>query len=157
MSGESYGGVYVPLVAQVRRRRGKAWRYRVGRTARRSSSGIGGRVLVVGLWWWGCGGGQRQWFRVAPALRLSRAAVCAVPLQAVLDGNDAGQEPRLDLRGYLVGNGVTDPEFDGNALVPFALGKSLIRCGWVLVWGGGGAGGWRSGGAVGRGHGVCSV
>jgi hypothetical protein len=25
-----------------------------------------------------------------------------------------------------VGNGVTDPEFDGNALVPFAFGKSLI-------------------------------
>lgn len=51
-----------------------------------------------------------------------------VPLisQAVLDGNDAGQQPRLHLRGYLVGNGVTDPRFDGDALVPFAYGKSLI-------------------------------
>ncbi|KAI3433559.1 hypothetical protein D9Q98_003370 [Chlorella vulgaris] len=51
-----------------------------------------------------------------------------VPLvsQAVLDGNDAGQEPRLRLRGYLIGNGVTDDEFDGNAIIPFAYGKSLI-------------------------------
>ena len=46
-----------------------------------------------------------------------------------MDGNDAGQEPRLRLRGYLVGNGVTDAEFDGDALVPFAYGKSLIRHG----------------------------
>ena len=37
--------------------------------------------------------------------------------RAVLDGNDAGEEPRLDLRGYVIGNGVTDREFDGNALV----------------------------------------
>lgn len=47
----------------------------------------------------------------------------------MLDGNDAGQEPQLRLRGYLVGNGVTDPRFDGDALVPFAYGKSLIRWG----------------------------
>lgn len=46
--------------------------------------------------------------------------------QAVLDGNDAGQEPHLRLKGYLVGNGVVDEEYDGNALVPFAAGKSLI-------------------------------
>ena len=31
----------------------------------------------------------------------------------VLRGNEAGQRPRLKLRGYLVGNGVTDPQFDG--------------------------------------------
>lgn len=30
------------------------------------------------------------------------------------------------IQGYLVGNGVTDPEFDGNALVPFAHGMGLI-------------------------------
>lgn len=29
-------------------------------------------------------------------------------------------------QGYLVGNGCTDAEFDGNALPPFAAGKSLI-------------------------------
>jgi hypothetical protein len=32
----------------------------------------------------------------------------------------------LLLQGYLVGNGCTDVHFDGNAQVPFALGKSLI-------------------------------
>jgi serine carboxypeptidase-like clade 1 len=30
------------------------------------------------------------------------------------------------MQGYLIGNGVTDPEFDGNALAPFARGKALI-------------------------------
>lgn len=44
----------------------------------------------------------------------------------VLKGNDEGQQPTLNLKGYIIGNGVTDPEFDGNALVPFARGKSLI-------------------------------
>lgn len=29
-------------------------------------------------------------------------------------------------QGYLIGNGVTDDEFDGNAYLPFAAGKSLI-------------------------------
>jgi hypothetical protein len=55
-------------------------------------------------------------------------ALLAPPLQAVLDGNGAGETPRLPLRGYLVGNGVADEQYDGNALVPFAYGKSLIRC-----------------------------
>ncbi len=48
-------------------------------------------------------------------------------LQAVLNGNEAGQQPQLRLRGYMVGNGVVDQRYDGNALVPFAYGKSLIR------------------------------
>ena len=30
------------------------------------------------------------------------------------------------VQGYLIGNGVTDPEIDGNALVNFAYFKSLI-------------------------------
>ena len=33
---------------------------------------------------------------------------------------------RFDIQGYLVGNGVTDETFDGNALVPFAHGMGLI-------------------------------
>ena len=32
----------------------------------------------------------------------------------------------INLVGYMVGNGVTDPVFDGNALVPYAAGKGLI-------------------------------
>ncbi|VVA92715.1 unnamed protein product [Arabis nemorensis] len=35
-------------------------------------------------------------------------------------------KPIINLKGYLVGNGVTDPVFDGNALVPFAHGMALI-------------------------------
>jgi hypothetical protein len=30
------------------------------------------------------------------------------------------------MQGYIVGNGVTDDRFDGNALVPFAHGMGLI-------------------------------
>lgn len=34
--------------------------------------------------------------------------------------------PRTCVQGYMVGNGVTDRKFDGNALVPFAHGMALI-------------------------------
>ncbi|XAR60886.1 Carboxypeptidase C [Bertholletia excelsa] len=44
----------------------------------------------------------------------------------VAKGIDAGVKPVLNFKGYMVGNGVTDEEFDGNALVPFAHGMGLI-------------------------------
>ncbi|KAK9141131.1 hypothetical protein Scep_010812 [Stephania cephalantha] len=44
----------------------------------------------------------------------------------VVKGIDSGAKPTINLKGYMVGNGVTDPEFDGNALVPFAHGMGLI-------------------------------
>ncbi|XP_047971173.1 serine carboxypeptidase-like 20 [Salvia hispanica] len=44
----------------------------------------------------------------------------------VANGIDAGVKPVLNLKGYLVGNGVADSVFDGNALVPFAHGMGLI-------------------------------
>ncbi|CAO2818972.1 unnamed protein product [Amaranthus hypochondriacus] len=44
----------------------------------------------------------------------------------VVKGLDAGVKPAINLKGYLVGNGVTDETFDGNALVPFAHGMGLI-------------------------------
>lgn len=44
----------------------------------------------------------------------------------VMEGNGKGQSPTVNLKGYLVGNGCTDPEFDANAFPLFALGKSLI-------------------------------
>ncbi|KAL7081806.1 hypothetical protein ACP275_14G061600 [Erythranthe tilingii] len=44
----------------------------------------------------------------------------------VANGIDAGVKPILNLKGYMVGNGVTDDVFDGNALVPFAHGMGLI-------------------------------
>ncbi|KAL4430952.1 hypothetical protein ABPG75_006208 [Micractinium tetrahymenae] len=77
----------------------------------------------------------RRWLEAFPEFQGSDFFVSGesyagvyVPLvaQAVLDGNEAGQQPALRLRGYLVGNGVTDEAVDGDALVPFAAGKSLI-------------------------------
>eukprot|EP00879_Flechtneria_rotunda_P012708 GHRR01013270.1.p1 GENE.GHRR01013270.1~~GHRR01013270.1.p1 ORF type:complete len:474 (+),score=176.66 GHRR01013270.1:695-2116(+) len=47
----------------------------------------------------------------------------------VVAGNKQGRRPHINIRGYLVGNGCTDAEFDGNARVPFAAGKSLISAG----------------------------
>ncbi|XVF72337.1 hypothetical protein PTKIN_Ptkin12aG0113300 [Pterospermum kingtungense] len=44
----------------------------------------------------------------------------------VVKGIETGTKPVLNFKGYLVGNGVTDYEFDGNALVPFAHGMGLI-------------------------------
>ncbi|EXB61183.1 Serine carboxypeptidase-like 20 [Morus notabilis] len=44
----------------------------------------------------------------------------------VVKGIDAGTKPIINLKGYLVGNGVTDEEFDDNALVPFVHGMGLI-------------------------------
>ncbi|OWM62741.1 hypothetical protein CDL15_Pgr020035 [Punica granatum] len=44
----------------------------------------------------------------------------------VAEGIASGVKPALNFKGYLVGNGVTDEEFDGNALIPFAHGMALI-------------------------------
>ncbi|KAH9734386.1 serine carboxypeptidase-like 20 [Citrus sinensis] len=41
-------------------------------------------------------------------------------------GIKSGEKPVINFKGYMVGNGVTDEEFDGNALVPFTHGMSLI-------------------------------
>ncbi|KAJ9176107.1 hypothetical protein P3X46_011454 [Hevea brasiliensis] len=45
----------------------------------------------------------------------------------ILKGIKAGAKPTINLKGYVVGNGVTDGNFDGgNALLPFAHGMGLI-------------------------------
>ncbi|KAJ9176109.1 hypothetical protein P3X46_011456 [Hevea brasiliensis] len=46
----------------------------------------------------------------------------------VVQGIKAGVQPILNLKGYLVGNGVTDTDYDGTliSLVPFAHGMGLI-------------------------------
>ncbi|KAK3034149.1 hypothetical protein RJ639_033492 [Escallonia herrerae] len=41
-------------------------------------------------------------------------------------GTKTGAKPIINFKGYMVGNGVSDPKFDGNALVPFAHGMALI-------------------------------
>lgn len=45
---------------------------------------------------------------------------------AVVKGIEALVTPILNFKGYMVGNGVTDKVFDGNALVPFVHGMGLI-------------------------------
>ncbi|KAL9684134.1 hypothetical protein QQ045_021568 [Rhodiola kirilowii] len=47
-------------------------------------------------------------------------------VSVIVAENEAGQTPVIKIKGYMVGNGVTDNEFDGNALVPFAHGMGLI-------------------------------
>lgn len=51
-----------------------------------------------------------------------------IPMLAreVVEGNLRGDKPFINIKGYLIGNGVTDDVFDGNAYLPFAAGKSLI-------------------------------
>ncbi|KAI5648981.1 hypothetical protein M9H77_34986 [Catharanthus roseus] len=44
----------------------------------------------------------------------------------VVKGIKSGIKPIINFKGYMVGNGVCDNKFDGNALVPFAHGMGLI-------------------------------
>ncbi|KAL2555413.1 Serine carboxypeptidase-like 20 [Forsythia ovata] len=41
-------------------------------------------------------------------------------------GIKSGVKPVINFKGYMIGNGVCDPGFDGNALVPFTHGMGLI-------------------------------
>ncbi|GMP48678.1 hypothetical protein CsSME_00015950 [Camellia sinensis var. sinensis] len=76
-----------------------------------------------------------KWFELYPEFLSNPFFICGesyagvyVPTLAyeVMKGIDAGEKPVLNFKGYIVGNGVTDEEFDGNALVPFAYGMGLI-------------------------------
>ncbi|KAL1322453.1 hypothetical protein HN51_067449 [Arachis hypogaea] len=44
----------------------------------------------------------------------------------VAKGIRSGRKPMINFKGYMVGNGVTDEIFDGNALLPFVHGMGLI-------------------------------
>ncbi|CAN0859680.1 Serine carboxypeptidase-like 20 [Linum grandiflorum] len=76
-----------------------------------------------------------KWLKVFPEFRSnpfylageSYAGVYIPTLAAqIVQGIKARVEPVINLKGYMIGNGVTDKEFDGNALVPFAHGMALI-------------------------------
>ncbi|KAJ4912185.1 Serine carboxypeptidase-like 3 [Raphanus sativus] len=47
-------------------------------------------------------------------------------VQEISKGNDLGFKPQVNLKGYILGNPVTDLEFDHNCGVPFAHGMALI-------------------------------
>uniref|UniRef100_A0A803M1E1 Carboxypeptidase n=1 Tax=Chenopodium quinoa TaxID=63459 RepID=A0A803M1E1_CHEQI len=44
----------------------------------------------------------------------------------IMKGLDLGSRPIINIKGYMIGNGVADKYFDGNAAVPFAHGMGLI-------------------------------
>ncbi|XP_056844881.1 serine carboxypeptidase-like 15 isoform X2 [Raphanus sativus] len=44
----------------------------------------------------------------------------------ISNGNDLSCEPQINLKGYVLGNPLTDGELDGNARIPFAHGMGLI-------------------------------
>ncbi|GAB4852366.1 hypothetical protein Ancab_016558 [Ancistrocladus abbreviatus] len=41
-------------------------------------------------------------------------------------GNEEGMEPLINLKGYLLGNAVSDPTAEGNSVIPFCHGMGLI-------------------------------
>lgn len=51
-----------------------------------------------------------------------------IPMLAreVVAGNALGDQPRINIRGLAIGNGVTDDVYDGNAYMQYAAAKSLI-------------------------------
>ncbi|OAY51032.1 serine carboxypeptidase-like 17 [Manihot esculenta] len=46
--------------------------------------------------------------------------------QQISEENEKGMEPLVNLKGYIIGNGVTDSSFDSNSKIPYAHGMSLI-------------------------------
>ncbi|CAK7322545.1 unnamed protein product [Dovyalis caffra] len=47
-------------------------------------------------------------------------------VQKISNGNNEDMKPLINLKGYMLGNPVTDPTFDDNSKVPFAHGMGLI-------------------------------
>eukprot|EP00258_Populus_trichocarpa_P042621 XP_024458640.1 serine carboxypeptidase-like 18 isoform X1 [Populus trichocarpa] len=52
--------------------------------------------------------------------------VAPIIVQEISDGNEVGRQPTINLKGYVLGNPLTDHEIDTNSIVPFALLKALI-------------------------------
>ncbi|KAJ6693552.1 hypothetical protein OIU85_004335 [Salix viminalis] len=46
--------------------------------------------------------------------------------QNISDGNNEGIKPLINVKGYILGNPITDPTFDFNSRIPFAHGMGLI-------------------------------
>ncbi|XP_044471383.1 serine carboxypeptidase-like 18 [Mangifera indica] len=47
-------------------------------------------------------------------------------VQHILDGNNEGMKPTINLKGYILGNPKTDDYIDSNSLLPFAFRVTLI-------------------------------
>ncbi|XP_022861347.1 serine carboxypeptidase-like 2 isoform X5 [Olea europaea var. sylvestris] len=77
----------------------------------------------------------RKWLLNHPMLSKNRLYVAGesyggklVPMVAmeILLGNEAGLRPRMSLQGYIIGNGLTDPNIDYNERIPIAHRLALI-------------------------------
>ncbi|KAI3967807.1 hypothetical protein MKW92_031665 [Papaver armeniacum] len=49
-----------------------------------------------------------------------------VIVQDILDGNEAGHKPFINVKGIVLGNAVTEPTLEGNSKIPFVHGMGLI-------------------------------
>uniref|UniRef100_A0A2N9ERD1 Serine carboxypeptidase-like 18 n=1 Tax=Fagus sylvatica TaxID=28930 RepID=A0A2N9ERD1_FAGSY len=77
----------------------------------------------------------RKWLMVHPKF-LSNALyvmgdsysgiIIPIVVQEISDGNEIGREPLMNIKGYVIGNPVTNTNVDLNARVPFAHLKALI-------------------------------
>ncbi|CAL9222352.1 unnamed protein product [Arabidopsis halleri] len=74
-----------------------------------------------------------EWFKMFPEFQSNPFFISGesyagiyVPTLASEVKNKNVTKPVINFKGYLVGNGVTDEVFDGNALVPFTHGMGLI-------------------------------
>ncbi|TVU13670.1 hypothetical protein EJB05_37090 [Eragrostis curvula] len=76
-----------------------------------------------------------KWFELYPEFQpnpfyLSGESYAGVYIPTIADevvkGMEKGMKPRINFKGYLIGNGVTDDDYDLNAFVPFAHGMGLI-------------------------------
>lgn len=76
-----------------------------------------------------------QWFKLYPEFLANPLFIAGesyagiyVPTLAdkIVEGIEAGIKPKLNFKGYMVGNPVTDHKFDGNAIIPFVHGMGLI-------------------------------
>nr|POE69775.1 serine carboxypeptidase-like 17 [Quercus suber] len=77
----------------------------------------------------------RKWLKVHPKFLTNTLYVMGdsysgiiIPIlvQEISDGNEAGREPRMNLKGYVIGNPVTNTNVDLNERIPFAHLKALI-------------------------------
>ncbi|CAO2034547.1 unnamed protein product [Urochloa humidicola] len=76
-----------------------------------------------------------KWFELYPEFQsnpfyMSGESYAGVYIPTLADevfkGIEKGVEPRINFKGYLIGNGFTDVDYDYNSFVPFAHGMGLI-------------------------------
>uniref|UniRef100_A0ACD5U979 Uncharacterized protein n=1 Tax=Avena sativa TaxID=4498 RepID=A0ACD5U979_AVESA len=76
-----------------------------------------------------------KWFELYPELQsnpfyISGESYAGIYIPTLADevvkGTQKDLKPRINLKGYLIGNGATDKDYDLNSFVPFAHGMGLI-------------------------------